>query len=66
MLQLLVFCVPLACRDHKPDERASDPLELELQLTVSSYVGVWVSNLGPLQEQPMSVLNHCAISIAPV
>ena len=51
--------MPGACGGQK---RASDPLELELQMVVSCCVGAEI-NLGPLEEQ--RVLSH-PISLGPI
>ena len=38
---------------HGGQKKVSDPLELELKVVVSFYVGFWELNPGPLEEQPM-------------
>jgi hypothetical protein len=38
---------------HGGRERASDPLELELQEVMNILGGFWESNPGPLEKQPV-------------
>lgn len=39
MYDWLYISVPCACNSYSSQERASDPLELELQMLVSCYMG---------------------------
>lgn len=41
---------PYASSIHRSQDRAPDPLELDLQMFVSSYVGAGEENPGPLEE----------------
>lgn len=53
MCMHVCLCVPTAFECQKKE---SDPLELELQMLVSCYVGNWELNAGSLQEQPVALI----------
>ena len=60
----MYICAQHVYNAHRYQKRVSDPLELELQLVVSHYVGAGKSNHGPLQEQ--SVLLNIEPSFQPL